>query len=116
MEPFVISLISFAFILGGALVGFYLGGVLPEDHLSKESREAVKMGWGIIATMSALVLGLLVASAKNTFDTVGVEYTNRAVKAIVLNHTLVEYGGEADGVRSHLISALAASIKRDFPE
>jgi hypothetical protein len=116
MEPLTISLISFAFILAGALLGFYLGGVLPEDHLSQESREAVKMGWGIIATMSALVLGLLVASAKNTFDSVGLEYTDRAVKFIVLNHTLLEYGVEADSVRSHLVSALAASIKRDFPK
>jgi hypothetical protein len=58
MDPVTISLISFVFILGGALFGFYLGSVLPEDHLSPESREAVKMGWGIIATMSALVLGL----------------------------------------------------------
>jgi uncharacterized membrane protein len=116
MEPLTISLISFAFILAGALIGFYLGGVLPENHLSHESKEAVKMGWGIIATMSALVLSLLVASAKNTFDSVSVEYTDRAVKLIVLNHTLAEYGVEADGVRSHLYSAVAATIKRDFPE
>ena len=80
MDPVTLSLISFVFILGGALFGFYLGSVLPENHLSQESREAVKMGWGIIATMSALVLGLLVASAKNTFDVVGVEYTDAAVK------------------------------------
>jgi hypothetical protein len=116
MNPVTLSLISFVFILGGALFGFYLGSVLPEDHLSQESREAVKMGWGIIATMSALVLSLLVASAKNTFDVVGVEYTDVAVKLIVLNHILAEYGVEADGVRSHLISAVAASIKRDFPD
>jgi hypothetical protein len=55
MDPFTLSLISFVFILGGALFGFYLGRVLPEDHLSHDSKEAVKMGWGIIATMSALV-------------------------------------------------------------
>jgi hypothetical protein len=116
MGPATISLISFVFILGGALFGFYLGSVLPEDHLSHESREAVKMGWGIIATMSALVLSLLVASAKNTFDVVNVEYTDAAVKLIVLNHILAEYGVEADGVHSHLLSAVAAGIKRDFPE
>jgi hypothetical protein len=79
MNPLLVSLISFAFILGGALMGFYLGSVLPEHHLSHDSKEAVKMGWGIIATMSALVLSLLVASAKNTFDAVNVECTDSAV-------------------------------------
>jgi hypothetical protein len=103
VNPLTISLISFVFILGGALFGFYLGSVLPNDHLSHESRDAVKMGWGIIATMSALVLGLFVASAKNTFDVVNVGYTDRAVKFIVLNHILAEYGVQADGVRSHLV-------------
>jgi Protein of unknown function (DUF4239) len=116
MDPITISVISFAFILAGALLGYFLGGILPENHLTQESKEAVKMGWGIIATMSALVLSLLVASAKNTFDSVGVEYTDTAVKYIVLNHILAGYGAEADGVRSHMFAAVAAGIKRDFPE
>src|SRR5476651_1696373 len=86
MEPLTISLISFAFIFSGALSGFYCGHRLPEHHLSSESKDAVKMGWGIVATMSALVLSLLVASAKNTFDTVNSESTQDSAKLIVLNH------------------------------
>jgi hypothetical protein len=116
MDPVTISLVSFVFIFGGALLGIYLGSVLPENHLSHDSREAVKMGWGIVATMSALVLGLLVASAKNTFDLVNEEYTDTAVKLITLNHILAEYGVQGNDVRSDLLSAVAASIKRDFPE
>jgi hypothetical protein len=71
MEPLTITLISFAIISGGALGGYYPGGVLPEDQRSDASKEAVKIGWGFVCTMSALILGFLGASGKNTYDSVG---------------------------------------------
>ena len=37
---------------------------VPVDHLSTESKDVVKLAMGLIATMAALVLGLLTASAK----------------------------------------------------
>jgi hypothetical protein len=51
------------------LIGMFLRVVLPEHHLSDESKDAVKLGIGMIATLAALVLGLLIASAKGSFDT-----------------------------------------------
>ncbi len=74
------------------------------------------MGWGIIATMSALVLSLLVASSKNTFDSVNSQYTDKAAQIIALNHVLIQYGADADSVRNDLKSIVAASIKRDWPD
>ena len=116
MDPIAISLISFAFIFGGTLCGYYLGGKLPDHHLGDDSRDSIKMTWGIIATMSALVLSLLVASAKNSFDTVNSESTQAAAKLIVLNHTLIRYGPRADPVRNQLRLAIASAIKRDWPD
>ena len=116
MDPLTISLISFGCILASAVTGFVLARFLPEHHLNSESRDAVKMGWGIVATMSALVLGLLVASAKNTYDTANTESTETAAKLVVLNHKLVQFGPDADGVRSSLRSAIASAIKRDYPD
>ena len=116
MDPLTISSISFFFILGGMLLGFYINRRLPEHHLSSESKDSVKMTWGIIATMSALVLGLLVASAKNTFDTVNNERTEAAAKLIILNHILVRYGPDADGLRQDLRRDIASGIKRDWPD
>jgi hypothetical protein len=116
MEPITISLISFAFIFSGAMAGFISARRLPATHLTPDSRDAVKMGWGIVATMSALVLGLLVASAKNTFDTVSSASTDSSAKIIVLNHTLIEYGPDADKVRGDLRTAVASAIKRDWPD
>jgi hypothetical protein len=113
MNPLSIGLISFVFIFGGTLLGFYLGGRLPQSHLSSESKETVKMAWGMVATMSELVLSLLVASAKSSFDAVGTEKTNSAAKIVMLDHDLARYGPETAPIRGELRQALAASIQSD---
>jgi heme A synthase len=58
------ALIVFGCLVGAVLIGRTLRRVLPEQHLSTESRDAMKLAIGLVATMSALVLGLLVSSAK----------------------------------------------------
>ena len=68
MSPIAISVIVLACVFGGALLGALLRFMLPEHHLSAESKDVVKLAMGLIATMSALVLGLLIASAKSSFD------------------------------------------------
>ena len=69
MNSTAIRLIVFACIFGAALLGLVFRAVLPERHLSADSKDTVRLGMGMIATMAALVLGLLVASAKNFYDT-----------------------------------------------
>lgn len=69
MNSVVIRLIVFACVFGGALFGMFLRGVLPEHHLSADSKDTVRMGMGLIGTLTALVLGLLIASAKSYYDT-----------------------------------------------
>jgi hypothetical protein len=59
----------FACVFGGALFGMLLRGILPDHHLSSDSKDVVKLGMGLLATMSALVLSLLIASAKSSYDT-----------------------------------------------
>jgi cytochrome bd-type quinol oxidase subunit 2 len=68
MSPLAISLMAFGCIFSGMLIGMCLRAVLPEHHLSEESKDAVKLGIGMIATLAALVLGLLIASAKDSFE------------------------------------------------
>src|SRR3989304_41619 len=69
VSSMAISWIVFACVFGGALFGNFLRAVLPEHHLSTESKDVVKLGMGLIATMTALVLGLLIATAKDSYDT-----------------------------------------------
>jgi hypothetical protein len=69
MNSVTISLIVFACVFGGALIGLLLGAVLPPDHLRGDSKDVVKVGMGLVGTMTAILLGLLVASAKSFYDT-----------------------------------------------
>src|SRR5215510_10735378 len=68
MSSITISLIVLSCVFGGALLGFLLHAVLPKHHLSSETKDIVKLGMGLVGTMAALVLGLLVASAKGSYD------------------------------------------------
>src|SRR5438477_8999032 len=92
-----IGLISAGCIFGGVLLGLVLRGLLPDYHLRDASKDTVKVGAGMIATVSALVLGLLVASAKNTFDSTEAEITQRSAKIILLDRVLADYGPENQG-------------------
>jgi hypothetical protein len=69
MNSIFMGLIVFACCFGGALFGMFLSTRLPEQHLSGDSKNIVNLGMGLVGTMTALVLGLLVASAKNYYDT-----------------------------------------------
>ena len=68
VKDLLISLLVFALIFGGALVGMAVRPLLSDHHLHSDSRDVVKLTAGLIGTLTALVLGLLIASAKTTFD------------------------------------------------
>jgi hypothetical protein len=97
-----ISVVVFAFVFGGSLVGIFLRARLPQEQLSPESRDVVKLGMGIIATMSAVVLGLLVASAKGYYDTQNHELTDVSARIVHLDRVLAHYGPEAKEARDLL--------------
>ena len=92
MTPMVISWIAFLSVFGGALLGIVLRGRLPEHHLSEESKDVVKLGMSLFATMAALVLALLIASAKSSHDLQRTEVTETSADFILLDHTLARYG------------------------
>jgi hypothetical protein len=101
VDPVALSAIIFLCIFGGALLGMWLRKVLPERHLDGETKELVKLGVGLIGTMAALLLGLLVASAKSSYDTRSSEVTQMAANVILLDRALAHYGpatGEARGI------------------
>src|SRR4051812_41205532 len=116
MSSMTISWIVFACVFGGALLGMVLRAVLPERHLSPESKDLVKVGTGLIATMAALVLGLLVASAKSSFDTQRSELAQVSANIILLDRILAHYGPETKEVRELLRRAAVGAIDRLWPE
>ena len=116
MSPVVVSLIVLASLLLGALAGMVLRARLPESHLSAESREMVKMGTGLVATMSALVLGLLVASAKSAYDAQRDELTQLASRLIMLDRMLAHYGPETMSIRVGLRQVVLHGIDQVWRE
>jgi hypothetical protein len=111
-----ISGIVFACIFGGALLGMLLRAVLHERHLSADSRDVVKLGMGLIATMSALVLGLLIASAKSSYDAQRSGLAQMSGNIIFLDRILARYGKGADDVRASLHAAVRDMVQRTWPE
>ena len=88
MSPLATSLIVFAFIFGGSLLGVFLRFRLPEPHLSADSKDAVRLATGLIATIAALVLGLLIASAKTSYDTQSAQVQQMTANVILLDGLL----------------------------
>ena len=102
MSSITISFIVFACVFGGALLGILLRVVLPQNHLSAESKDIVKLGMGLVGTMAALVLGLLVASAKGSYDAQIAELTQASTNILLLDRLLAQYGPETKEERALL--------------
>src|SRR4029434_6094205 len=107
MSSIAVSLIVLACVFGGAMIGVFLRAALPQDHLSSESKDIVKLGMGLVGTMSALVLGLLVASAKGSYDTQSAELTQMSANIALLDRVLAVYGPETKEARALLRGAVA---------
>jgi hypothetical protein len=118
MSSITVSLIAVAFIFGGALLGMLLRAALPEHHpsLSTESQDVVKLGMGLVGTMAALVLGLLVASAKSSYDAQSTELTEMSAKIILLDRVLAHYGPETKEIRDLLRSGVVRTIDQLWPQ
>jgi len=93
-------LATFVLLFAVALTAMYFHTRLPNHQLSKETHDAVKVGVGMVVVLSALLLGLLIASVKGTFDTAARDLKRFATQIVVLDHTLRAYGPQADPARS----------------
>jgi hypothetical protein len=115
MSIILIAVVLFAGLVGAALLGRRVHRYLPEDHLSADSRDAVKLAMGLVATMTALVLGLLVSSAKDGYDTKRSEVIQMAAKIAFLDRVLALYGSETAEARGELRAAITDAVRRIWP-
>jgi len=107
LNSLAVSLFVFVAVFVSAIAGLLLRGLLPEQHLSAESKRVIQLGMGLVGTMTALVLGLLVASAKGSFDAQSTEITQASANVILLDRLLGHYGPETKEIREDLRSTLA---------
>ncbi len=116
MSSLALSGIIFALVLGGILLGTWLRSALPHHHLSKDSQDVVRLGVGLIATIGALVLGLLIASAKSSFDTRSGQIKQITADIILLDGLLAEYGPAALPIRQQMRSTVRPLVDRLWQE
>ena len=115
-NPMMVALICLCFILAGTFVGGWLRSRLPAHHLSKESESVVKLGVGLIATLSALVLGLLISSAKSTYDAKTSELNQITANIIMIDQLLSEYGPDVRPAREKLRSSVRNMVQKIWNE
>ena len=102
MNPLLVGAAVFAVLYLGSVLGFALRDRLPSHHHDADSRELRKVGTGLIGTMAALVLGLLVASAKSAYDEQKADLTHLSADIGLLDRTLAHYGAGTEEARGHL--------------
>jgi hypothetical protein len=115
LSPLLIAAIAFACIVAGAVSGLFIGSRLPEHHLSSETKDVVRLSMAMIATLTALVLGLVTASAKSAFDAEDTAIKGTAAALLSLDRMLADYGPETKAVRDQLRSTLTARFAATWP-
>jgi hypothetical protein len=110
----VISSIVLALVFGSALIGIFLQFILPKDYLSAETKDAVKLGMALVSTMAALVLGLLIASAKTSYDAQNSALVDSSARVVFLDRVLAHYGPETKEIRDLLRNLVAGVLDRTW--
>ena len=116
MSSLTVAAIVMGCVVAGSAFGMWLGYRLPEPHRSAESHDAIKLATGMLSVLAALVLGLLIASVKNSFDTTDTQIRHFAATLILLNQTLADYGPETAEPRGMLMRYTERALADNWPE
>ncbi|CAH1672866.1 bestrophin-like domain [Chelatococcus asaccharovorans] len=111
MSPLAIGGIAFCFVFGAACLGMLLHSRLPDGHLSGDSRDAIKLATAIVGTLSALALGLLIASSKRSLDDANGELRAWSARIVLLDRVMAQYGPDTKEMRLVLRALLEARIR-----
>jgi hypothetical protein len=115
MTALTYAFITFVCTAGCAVLGTNIRTWLPEAHLNKESQDVIRLGMGLVATMTALLLGLVTAAAKGSFDAQDVAVKNAAAGLMTLDRLLARYGPETQPSRGLLRHAVADRLESMWP-
>jgi len=110
------AVLVFGCLVLAVLLGRPCSRRLSEHHLTAETRDTIKLSLGLVATMSALLLGLLVSSAKGAYDSQRQQVEQMAAKVAALDRVLALYGVESASVRQELRVTVESAIARAWPE
>jgi Protein of unknown function (DUF4239) len=111
-----IGLVSFCCIFGAGLIGILLAGLLPDYLRTDATQKVVQSMMNIVAILSALVLGLLVAGTKTNFDTRSREVEQFAANLTLLDRELIHYGADTKDMRDLLRGFTQRRIALTWPK
>jgi hypothetical protein len=112
MNSTLVGLLAFACTFGAALLAIAIHDRLPAQHLEGDSKDAVKLVMGLIATLTAMVLGLLISSAHSTYDGQEAELQQLGVHVYQIDRILAHFGADANPQREQLRRIVDADIAR----
>jgi len=115
MNTITISLLVAVCIFAGGLAGLYLHRIVPRDHLTKDTQDVIRLGVGMLSVLASLVLGLLIATAKTSYDATDHAIRDYAAELALLNETLRDYGGPASVPRDVLRSYTERLLHDGWP-
>ena len=107
MSSSAVSGIVFIVLICGALLGALVRNLVHTSKLDEDSREIIRLGTGLLGTLAALVLGLLIASAKGSYDTQLGQVRKLTGDVVLLDVLLAQYGPDAHAARTLLRAAIA---------
>src|SRR6476620_3646093 len=115
-NPLIIGCIVFLILLAGAFASWTIRQRLPEHHLSDDTKSLVSVSMTVVATISALVLGLLISNANTSFSRLGGEVTALSAQIPRLDQVLRRYGSDTDPARKVLRQYAEQKAADMFPE
>jgi hypothetical protein len=105
-----------AFVFACICAGILTGVVLPGQHWDSDTKDVVRLGTGLIATMASLVLGLLIGSAKESYDVKSGQVRQLTADIVLLDEILTQYGPDARPARTALREAIAPMVEKIWHE
>lgn len=102
MSAVAIAVVAFGLILLSIAIGLMMRHWLPESHLTGDSKEVIRLATALIGTMAAVVLALLFASTRTSYEATSSSVGRMMTNIIELDHVLQEYGPEGQALRPGL--------------
>ena len=116
MHALAVSSLVFALVFGGALVGMAIRRAVPDSHFAPEAKDTVRLAIGLVVTMTGLVLGMLVSSAKTFYDGEKSQVAEMATQVILMNDLLANYGPETQQARVEALGFVEDAADRIWPK
>jgi hypothetical protein len=113
MNSIVVSSIIFACVFAAAVVGMVVR--VPEEHLSSDAKDVVRLATGLVATMASIILGMLVSSAKSSYDARKNDVAELSAEILTIDRMLARYGSETNEIRGELRQTVEFGVDRVWP-